>query len=135
MCDVLPGYSCDQAPIDTNVVSGYDEFYRYDQTHVPTTYLSACAGEGCVDTGCGVAPECGEEQCGVIEDFRGGRRRHRRRHFGRRGYWGGYWPWYDTWAYRQPIVIKQPAPAPQNDLSKWLLPIGVAVALLFVAKR
>ena len=78
MCDsnLTSGYSCAQAPIDSNVVPAYDEYYRQDQTHIPANYESACEGEGCYDStkySCGNSeiPEC--DSCdNTIEHMRGG---------------------------------------------------------------
>lgn len=157
MCDVLPGYSCDKTPIDSNVVGAWDEHYRRDQTHIPQRYLNACDGEGCggvVDSGCGTEVDCGDCPLTDVEHFRGGRRGGGRRGGGRG--WGGrrawrhrgygyagypYWGWSSPYYYgwNRPTtttVIKAEAPK-SNDNNKaliWLL-IGGTVAMLWSSMR
>lgn len=136
MCDLLPGYSCDQAPIGSNVVPAWDEHFRRDQTYIPNRYTTACESEGCFET---EKPEsgCGTEVCGkdLTENFdghhRGGRRWWRRRY----GYRHGF-PYYPYVVRPTTIVREVPAPkSPFEKLTPWLLPAGAFLAVLYLGRK
>lgn len=122
---MINGYSCENAPIDSNNVTGaWDEHYRRDQTHVPQIYQNLCETDpNAVPSQCNGNSGCGaadaEADPNVFEHFgghgggvHGGHGGHGGGHGGhggghhhggwRGGYYGGGgsrgWGWGWPWA-------------------------------------
>lgn len=117
------GYSCEAAPINTNVVAARDDYYPSDQTHVPVNYDNMCSADPA-----GLPPSCSPTMCdggSGVEHMHGGYRESRDwdRRYGGQHRWGWNLP------ENQPAVRYYRR---QASLSSMWLPIGVAVALLYV---
>lgn len=109
--------SCQNAPINSNVVPASDEYYRWDQTHVPQDYINQCEADPA-----GLPPTCGATMCDrdMVENMDSGY--YRRPRYGREHRWGWNLPEYN---HRMPFIRR-----PDNGM-RWL-PIGLVAALLFV---
>jgi hypothetical protein len=115
--------SCKGASIDSNVIPAVDEFYRWDQTHVPVDYMNQCDSDPA-----GLPPTCHPTKCDSgmehmehMEHMNGAYQRRR-----------------STWYPRMQPIRRSYSPYPRTWTvqkrydSSWWLPVGVAVALLFV---
>ena len=149
---MITGYSCAQAPIDSNhVVPAYDEHYRGDQTHVPQVYQNLCLADpdsGISTLDCSAQQGCQAQALSQqsLERFHGGRGGGRRGWYGRGGrgwyggwprwgtYSGGWWPRYDV----APVVITAPpAPAPSPSVSPTTIGLfgAFTIALILILRK
>jgi hypothetical protein len=130
MKPTITGYSCERAPIGSNVIGGE---YHYESS-VPGEYQDICvtaptlpAQVGCALPGIGGHP-VDTARLGV-EGFYGGgddwRRRYRMDRMDRwyPRYSGGY-------GYQRPIIIER-----RVDMSKWLVPAGLAAIIAVLLLR